>query len=286
MGGDLTTASGQMLAAAANQIGSSHSMLTQLRSGLKHYYQWQDRNDAPLQAVRVPPAPELVNQSLEVEEAKALVETARGWWPKGGMVLLGMYLALRRFEIAKAEWSRFDENLEWYTVTGKREKTATLPVHPVLRGEFAPRRRDGFIFPGRFGGGVNPATVATWTGEVAEAAGFGHVRTHQLRHTSLTTALDNTENLRAVMEFARTRSLRRPLATPGPPKNSCGRSLTRWSSRNLSQRPRRLTLVCETPVCSVEAPGIQPRPLLILSLGLSQATVTIATHSHSGLEGK
>ncbi len=38
---------------------------------------------------------------------------------------------------------------------------------------------------------------------MAEAEGLGHVRTHQLRHTSLTTALDNTENLRAVMEFAR-----------------------------------------------------------------------------------
>ena len=86
----------------------------------------------------------------------------------------------------------------------RRLLNPALPVHPVLRAEFAPRRRrDGFIFPGRFGGGVNPATVATWTGEVAEAAGIGHVCTHQLRHTSLTTALDNTENLRSVMEFAR-----------------------------------------------------------------------------------
>ena len=34
-------------------------------------------------------------------------------------------------------------------------------------------------------------------------AGIGDVRTHQLRHTSLTTALDNTGNLRSVMEFAR-----------------------------------------------------------------------------------
>ena len=104
---------------------------------------------------------------------------------------------------AKAEWKRFDTRLEWYTVTGKRDKTATLSVHPVLRAEFAPWRRKGFIFPGRFGGGVNPATVGTWTAEVAEAAGIGRVRTHQLRHTSLTTALDNTENLRSVMAFAR-----------------------------------------------------------------------------------
>ena len=47
------------------------------------------------------------------------------------------------------------------------------------------------------------ATVWDWTSQVAEVAGLGHVTTHQLRHTSLTTALDNTGNLRSVMEFAR-----------------------------------------------------------------------------------
>lgn len=67
------------------------------------------------------------------------------------MVLLGMYLALRREEIAKAEWERFDEGMEWYTVTGKRDKTATLPVHLRIREEFTPRRGQGFIFPGRVG---------------------------------------------------------------------------------------------------------------------------------------
>ena len=48
-----------------------------------------------------------------------------------------------------------------------------------------------------------PSTIWDWTSRVAEAAGLGHVQTHQLRHTSLTTALDNTGNLRSVMEFAR-----------------------------------------------------------------------------------
>jgi integrase/recombinase XerD len=116
-----------------------------------------------------------------------------------------MFLALRRFEIAKAEWSRFDENMEWYTVTGKLDKTATIPVHPVIREEFEPRRGEGFLFPGRLGmrDHVTPASVWGWTSTVAKAAGLGHVSTHRLRHTSLTTALDGTGNLRAVMEFAR-----------------------------------------------------------------------------------
>ncbi len=205
MGGDLCTASPQMLVTVADEIGPSHSMRAQLRSGLKYYYRWQNRNDAPLSAVRVPPQPQLVCQALEPDEARALIETARGWWPQGAAVLLGMYLASRREEIAKAEWSRFDDNMEWYRVTGKRDKTATIPVHPVVVEEFAPLRTTGFIFPGRTGvrDHVSPATVWKWTKEVARAAGLGDVRTHQLRHTSLTTALDNTENLRSVMEFAR-----------------------------------------------------------------------------------
>jgi integrase/recombinase XerD len=114
-----------------------------------------------------------------------------------------MYLALRREEIAKAEWERFDENMEWYTVTGKFDKTATLPVHPILADELAPHRGTGYIFPGRFGDHIVPATAWRWSKDVAAAAGIDVFTTHQLRHTSLTTAHDNTGNLLSVMKFAR-----------------------------------------------------------------------------------
>jgi len=186
-----------------DQTSNTHSLRGQIRCSLKHYYEWQDRNDAPLRAIRVPPQPQMVNKALEVEEAKALVETARGWWPEGTAVLFGMYLALRREEIAQAEWDRFDEDLTWYTVTGKNSKTATLPVHPALAAVLAPRRGEGFIFPGRFGGHVCPSTIWDWSKKVARAAGIETFTTHQLRHTSLTTANDNTGNLRSVQEFAR-----------------------------------------------------------------------------------
>jgi hypothetical protein len=80
---------------------NTHSFRGQLRCTLKHYYEWQDRINAPLRAIRLPPQPVMVNQALEVEEAKRLVKTAKGWWPEGAAVLFGMYLALRREEIAK-----------------------------------------------------------------------------------------------------------------------------------------------------------------------------------------
>ncbi|MCH7901264.1 MAG: tyrosine-type recombinase/integrase, partial [Acidobacteria bacterium] len=203
MGATLLTADAFQMAALSEATSNTHSLRGQLRCTLKHYFEWQDRNDAPLRAIRVPPQPQMVNKALEVEDAKRLVETARGWWPEGAAVLFGMYLALRREEIAKAEWSRFDEDMEWYTVTGKNSKTATLPVHPALAAELAPRRGEGYIFPGRFGGHMCMATIWTWSKKVARAAGIETFTTHQLRHTSLTTALDNTGPLRSVMEFAR-----------------------------------------------------------------------------------
>ena len=67
-----------------------------------------------------------------------------------------------------------------------------------------------------------------------EIAGLGHVTTHQLRHTSLTTALDNTENLRAVMEFARHE---RPQTTAGytrRTKERVRRSRLRMTYRGVS----------------------------------------------------
>ena len=96
---------------------------------------------------------------------------------------------------------------------------------PVIRDELGPRRGEEFVSPGRFGGHVSPATIWDWTSQVAEPAGLGHVRTHQLRQTSLTTALDNTENLRAV-----SCSDRRPHPPPNiwQPRNTVNQGLPRY----------------------------------------------------------
>lgn len=206
LGVTLAEASATQLAAFASHLANTHALRAQMRCALKHFYEWQDRNQAPIRAVRVPPAPKMVCKAIEPDEARRLVGTARGWWPHGGAVLMGLYLGLRRFEIAKAEWHRFDDRMEWYTVTGKRDKTATLPVHPVLRSELEERRRvRGYMFPGRKGvrEHVHDATIWMWTRRVFESAGLEPRPPHHLRHTALTTALDNTENLRSVMEFAR-----------------------------------------------------------------------------------
>lgn len=202
-GSDLRRASAALIGAYASTLPNSHSTRGQVASALGHYWEWVERPNPPLKAIRVPPQPSMLCRALEPEQAARLKMIASGWWPEGISVLFGLYLALRREEIAKAEWSRFDPAMEWYTVTGKNSKTATLPVHPILKAELLKHRRvRGWVFQGRFGGHVTPATIWDWTRQVAREADLT-LTTHQLRHTALATANDNLGDLRAVMEFAR-----------------------------------------------------------------------------------
>jgi hypothetical protein len=67
LGFTLATADARGLAALSVLTGASHPMRAQLRCALKHWYEYQDRSDAPLRAVRVPPAPRMVNKALDVD---------------------------------------------------------------------------------------------------------------------------------------------------------------------------------------------------------------------------
>lgn len=203
-GSNLAQAKPGLIGAYASTLPNSHSTRGQVASALGHYWQWVNRPSPPLKAIRVPPQPTMLCRALEPDQASRLKLMASGWWPEGISVLFGLYIALRREEIAKAEWHRFDLAMEWYTVTGKNSKTATLPIHPTLKDELGKHRRaGGWIFQGRYGGHVTPATIWDWTRQVGREADLPHLTTHQLRHTALATANDNLGDLRAVMEFAR-----------------------------------------------------------------------------------
>src|SRR5690606_11570571 len=124
----------------------------------------------PLKAIRVPPKPTPRWRGLEPDEAARFVKAAKGWHPQGTAVLFGMYLALRREEIAIARWDRFDEFDTWYTVTGKGDRTDSLPVHPMLRDQLAAVRmmvKGEWVFPGSRGRAhVTPMTISNWVDEV------------------------------------------------------------------------------------------------------------------------
>lgn len=203
----------ELAAYTQQHVPNTSSSRRHFKAALTHYWEMTGRVNPPVKAVRVPRKPTPICRALEPADARALVNASLGWYPEGIAVLFGMYMALRREEIAQARWDRFDAGLDWYTVHGKLNKTATLPVHPKLQAELVALKnstrywRSGsarWIFPGSRGRDhVTPATVWGWVKTVCDEAGIARIQTHQLRHTAITTANDNTGDLRAVSEFAR-----------------------------------------------------------------------------------
>lgn len=207
-GGSLDQVSATDLSGWATTLAPSTSARRQARSALTYYFEWMERPDPGLKAIRVPPKPRYFCQAVSELEARRLVRIAgESGHPRGTAVLSGLYLALRVSEIAGMRWDRFDAPLEHYTVTGKGDLTARLPVHPKLR-EFLKGQQTAYLylFPGSRGRqSVSPATVWGWVKELGELAGIEALRPHQLRHTALATMNDRTGDLRATAEFARHR---------------------------------------------------------------------------------
>jgi integrase/recombinase XerC len=200
---DIEKPEAKAVAEYAATVPNGHASRSQLRSTLRWYWEWK-QIEGPVRAVRVPPMPVMVCRALEDDQARDLVKASLGWWPQGAAALLMAYLGLRRFEVAQAEWRRFNHDLSWYRVLGKGDRTSDLPVNPMLSGELAPRRGEGFLFPGSRGRlHVTPATVNLWIREVGRSAGLPDLTPHVLRHTCLATANDKLGDLRAVQTFAR-----------------------------------------------------------------------------------
>jgi integrase len=188
----------------AAQITGSRSLLAQARATIGHLCGALEVMDVS-SVISLPRKPRSQARGLSHENAVKLAEEAKRSGTKGTAVLVALYTAARRSEVASLAWSNimWDANL----LTLVRPKTRdlhTIPLHPGLKSHLELRyvRGERWVFPGRHGGHVAPATVWGWVVEVAEAAGLGHVNVHALRHTSLTEAYDATGDLRAVQDMA------------------------------------------------------------------------------------
>ncbi len=191
------------IAEYASTLPPDRSTMSLLRSALAAYADALGAEDRS-RVVRVPSKAPMRSRALSATDAERLATVARAWGgPAGVAVLRGLYLALRRHEIARVRFDDFADG--WLTVIGKGNETARLPVPPEVSRAVATLPRSGpWLFPSPVGPGpVSPATVWSWVRDVADAAGVGPVSTHQLRHTALTLANEATGDLRAVQEFAR-----------------------------------------------------------------------------------
>lgn len=203
-GWSLADLTAPQLASYADTLPRTWSTRAQLRAALRRYWTSVGRSDGPAFAVRCPRKRRYRSLALEPSEAASLAAEARLRADAPGLaVLCGLYLGLRRFEIAGLRWECFKDG--WVRIVGKGDIEAELPVHPVLAGalEDHPRTTAPWVFPSAGGDHVCPATVWNWCRRVAVAAGLGPIQPHRLRHTALTWANEATGDLRAVQEFAR-----------------------------------------------------------------------------------
>ena len=185
-------------------LPEGYSIKAQARSMLQHLCDALEVERVG-DAIRMPRQPRRKVYALDHEKAVELAAYAENAGTPGLAVLVGLYTAGRRAEIASLAWRRI--NFETRRLTLYRPKNRdlhTVPLHPHLAELLEARRVPGelWVFPGRYGGHVSPPTVWEWVLQVAEGAGLGHITPHQLRHTALTEAYDNTTDLRAVQDLA------------------------------------------------------------------------------------
>ncbi len=199
----LQTISAELMVEYALTRPLTHSTRAILRASLRHYWEHVGREDPPLRAIRVPPAPRHVCRALEEDDARILAKAARDRGDRKGLaVILGLYQAMRREEIATMPWAWLRDTGA-IRVMGKGSKERRIPLHPVAAEALTWVPRSGaYVFAGRYGGPVTPATIWAWVREVSADAGVPQIAPHVLRHTSLATANDNTGDLRAVQAFA------------------------------------------------------------------------------------
>jgi site-specific recombinase XerD len=206
-GWTLNTVPGPVLMQFTAGLPPSWASRKRYRSALGHYWQATRRRQPPIGALPTPRKPRGACRALSEDDARLLRKTATAWdGPAGLAVLLGLHMALRRFEIAKIRKADFRQSGAWLVVVGKGGSVAELPVFPMLRGPIRQQvtaTDSAYLFPGRMANRpVCPMTVSTWVADVTATAGVT-ATSHQLRHTALATLNDATGDLRGTMEFAR-----------------------------------------------------------------------------------
>lgn len=182
-----------------------------MRASAKQYWTIFKRKNPPLWVLKVPRKPRMVCRALNEDDARRLSDAAVANGQRPGLaVLFGLYMALRREEIASVRWADIRED-GWIDLIGKGDLPARLPLHPVVKEalDALPHDEgDTWVFPARWiqrrshVGQVAGATIWDWVKALGDEVGVT-LTTHQLRHTALATANDNTGDLKAVQGFAR-----------------------------------------------------------------------------------
>lgn len=126
------------------------------------------------------------------------------------MILLAALAGLRVHEIAKVRGEDVDPVGRTLRVTGKGDKTAVLPLHPLLAKQAATMPATGWWFPGN---SKRPGQQITWRAvsqiisQAMRRAGIPGGTAHQLRHWYGTTLVGDGADLRTAQALLRHENL-------------------------------------------------------------------------------
>ncbi len=192
-------------------------------SAWRSYYAWLARRGAiaqnPADGLRAPKRARTLPKALGIDQAAALLDRPAGvdgddplQVRDTAMFELFYSSGLRLSELVGLDWpGGLDLEAGEVTVTGKRQKTRTVPVGDkakqaleawlALRGGIA---ADGepALFLGRNGTRLTPRQVQGRLAQWAQRQGVGvHVHPHMLRHSFASHVLQSSGDLRAVQEM-------------------------------------------------------------------------------------
>ncbi len=196
-------------------------------SAWRSYYAWLARRGTialnPADGLRAPKRPRSLPKALGIDQAAALLDgngasedasAAAGPLLTRDAAMFELFYSsgLRLSELVSLDWpGGLDLASGEVTITGKRQKTRTVPVGDkalaALQAWLAERPalvRDDqpALFLGRNGTRLTPRQVANRLAQWAQRQGVGvHVHPHMLRHSFASHVLQSSGDLRAVQEM-------------------------------------------------------------------------------------
>ena len=185
-------------------INGTRSSLAHARATIGHLCRALEVEDVS-PAIPLPRQPHKSRAALPHDQAVALHRHALDAGLKGLAVLVVLYTTARTSEVASLAWRNIDfPNRRVTLVRDKVRDRHTITLAENLAWHLERRHVPGdlWVFPGRHGGHVAPATVWRWVLDVAADAGVGHVTPRALRHTSITEAYEATGDVLAVQNLA------------------------------------------------------------------------------------
>ncbi len=201
-----------------NSRGQSARSIARKLSAWRSFYRWLGGNSRlpqnPCQGVHPPKRRKDLPKVLSIGQVGALLDKpADDLLELRDKAMFELFYSsgLRLAELASLDCGGMQLAEKEVTVTGKREKTRTVPLgakaHAALEAWLAERHvlahaGEPALFVSRRGSRITPRAIELRLGRWAQRQGLGqHVHPHMLRHSFASHLLQSSGDLRAVQEM-------------------------------------------------------------------------------------